>query len=94
MRRVVLEVDGNLFVFTNGSGINKFNNTSVAEPATIGSIPVPIPIPFAKEAGVYARREVTAGSNDIFGAQAFRQLDAQMFKHLEELRKRANPSGK
>jgi hypothetical protein len=81
IHRVVLNVNGDLFVYTSGSGINKYNNESLADEMKFGVVRLPPVLPNQ------FRRYISGVSNDIYGAMAFRQLDQQMFKYVESIRK-------
>jgi hypothetical protein len=80
IRRTVLEVEGQLFFFTSGAGINRYHNSGT------GNIPfVPPWVPLVRGGGQVG----VAAANDIFGAQAFRTLDRQAVNYLNTIRNRA-----
>lgn len=79
IRRAVLKVDGHLFMYTSGAGINRYHNSGT------GLIPFAHPWVSAGRAGGQIG---VAAANDMFGAQAFRTLDRQAVKYLDGIRNR------
>jgi hypothetical protein len=82
IRRTVLEVDGHLFVYTQGSGENRYQNAPLV---SADHVPNP-PIDALETLKNGATRVAAALSNDRFGPRAFKQLDNQLFKDVERVR--------
>jgi hypothetical protein len=78
IRRTVLEVDGHLYVVTQGSGSNRFQNQAVVDAQ---GVTAPGQMGFRT-----ARRAMAAFGNDSFGPLAFRALDHELYKDVERVR--------
>ena len=76
-----MEVDGHLYVLTQGSGVNRYQN----EPVVDGTTAVPFIGPTVA-AGKAIRRVGASYGNDNYGAMAFRQLDSELFSDVQRIR--------
>lgn len=83
IRRTALEVDGQLFIYTSGAGINRYHNSGT------GLIPFGGAAGGAASLGRAGGQIGVAAANDAFGAQAFRTLDQQAVKYVNSIRNKA-----
>jgi hypothetical protein len=92
IRRTVVEVDGQLFLYTNGVGVNRFNNSGTSTTSGTGNSTIDIAVPNAAKvatAGKLARSVAQgqfASGNDQYGPEAFKALDRRLFLDLQAIR--------
>jgi len=78
IRRTVLEVDGHLFIYTQGSGENRYKNQPLVGPQSVVS-------PTRTGETILSRAGGAIG-NDVFGPLAFQALDKRLLEDVQRIR--------